>query len=117
MTGRTRVLRGMTVRRVVTAVCTAAFLTGSQVHPSPADLHALLAFVPLRLLDGRDRRDVRAGFVGHESTLSRVVALTDAVPETTSSCSRADSTSRPSGRLHVARAFLALRVRNRRSEE
>ena len=52
MPRRARVLRGMTIRRAVTTVRTAARLTGSQMNPRPADLDALLALASFRLGDG-----------------------------------------------------------------
>ena len=66
MPGRARVLRGMAVRRVVATVRAAALLTGTQMNPRAADLDALLALMPFRPFDSRDRIDVGAGLVGHD---------------------------------------------------
>ena len=51
MRGRSSVLRGMAIRRVVAAERRAARLAGTQVNPLPADLDALLALAPLRMFD------------------------------------------------------------------
>ena len=60
MTGRPRVLGRVLVRRIITAQCDAAFLTGAQMNPPSADLDALCAFSALGLLDISDRSDVSA---------------------------------------------------------
>src|SRR2546425_1107690 len=54
-------LRGVAVGRVVAAERGAALLTRSEMHPVPADLHALVTHPPLRLLDRRNRGQVRTG--------------------------------------------------------
>src|SRR2546426_4594759 len=54
-------LRGVAVGRVVAAERGAALLTRSEMHPVPADLHALVTHAPLRLLDRRNRAQVRTG--------------------------------------------------------
>ena len=64
-----RVLRGVTIRRVVTTQRRAARLTGPQMHPSRADLHALFAFSPLRMFDSRNRLYVRTSFFSHDFLL------------------------------------------------
>src|SRR5262245_40565258 len=47
VTAGSRVLGRVTVRRVVATARATALLTGTKVHPSGADLHALLALVAL----------------------------------------------------------------------
>jgi hypothetical protein len=46
-----RVFAGMPIRRTVAAECDAAFLTRAQMHPVVANLHALFAFLTLRMFD------------------------------------------------------------------
>src|SRR5437667_7507200 len=64
-------------------MCAAAFLTRSEVHPLCADLHTLVAHAPPRLLDCRDRGQVRArSNRRHDSSrlrLTRVRSLTQTV--------------------------------------
>src|SRR5207237_8819151 len=60
MTARPRVLARVAVGRIVAAVRVAALLARPQVHPVRANLHAVVAFPPLRVLDGGNRRDVPA---------------------------------------------------------
>src|SRR5256885_13004188 len=60
MPGGAGVFRRVPVGRVVAAVRAAAFLTRSEMHPLGADLYALVAHAPPRLLDRRDRGQVRA---------------------------------------------------------
>ncbi len=43
----------------------AAFLAGAQVDPFTADLHAFVALMPLRALDGGDCVDVTAALIWH----------------------------------------------------
>jgi hypothetical protein len=64
-----RVLPGVTVRRLVATTRGPARLAGPQVHPLPADLYALLAFVRARLQDCLDRRQVAAGEVAQRKLL------------------------------------------------
>src|SRR2546422_3104664 len=66
MSTRVRVLRGVTIRRVVTTQRRATRLTGPQMHPSRADLHAFFAFSPLRMFDTRNRLYVSASFFNHD---------------------------------------------------
>src|SRR5262245_18247144 len=65
MPGRARVLRGVMIRRAVATVRAATLLAGTQVHPRPAGLDALLALMSFRLFDGCDRVDVAAGLIRH----------------------------------------------------
>lgn len=65
MAAGVRVFGGVAVRGAVAAAGAAAFLTGSQVNPARADLHAILALAALRLFDRRDRGEVIAGAVTH----------------------------------------------------
>src|SRR5262245_40823870 len=58
---RPGMLAGVPVRRAVAAPRTAALLAGPQVDPPRPDRDALLAFAALRVLDGLDRLQVRAG--------------------------------------------------------
>jgi hypothetical protein len=58
MARRLCMLRRMSVGRVITALRGAALLTRAEMHPTPADLHALFAFMPLGLLDGRNCLDM-----------------------------------------------------------
>ena len=77
MLGRVRVFGGVAVGRVVATEGGTALLTRSQMHPTPADFHALLAFMALRVLDGRHRADVVACHAGHVAVLSFVENLVD----------------------------------------
>ena len=61
MTAGARVLRGMALRRAVAAERRSALLAGPQMDPLRAHLHALVALVFARTLDGGNRGDVRAG--------------------------------------------------------
>jgi len=65
MPGCVRVFSGVTVRRAITAERLAARLAGAQMDPVCADLHAFLAFAPLRLFNGRDRVKMRAASIRH----------------------------------------------------
>ena len=58
----------VTVGRTVTAQGEAALLTGAEMHPPCADLHTLLALMPLRTLDSGDSGDVGAGFSRHRES-------------------------------------------------
>jgi len=51
MSGRVRVFARVTIRRAVAAQRRAAYLAGSQMNPTRADLHALGAFANFRLFD------------------------------------------------------------------
>src|SRR3954467_3785405 len=64
MAGGARVFGRVLVGRVVAAERDAAFLTGAQMYPARADLHALLADALLWLLDRLDGLDVGAGTGG-----------------------------------------------------
>ena len=77
MSTRMRVLGGVTIRRVVTTQGRATRLTGAQVHPLCADLHALLAFPSLRVLDARNRLDVGTRFLRHDPLLLLESAAAD----------------------------------------
>src|SRR5438093_3117929 len=57
---RARVLAGVPVRRVVATERRAALLAGPEMDPRRGDLHALTALPALRVLDGRDRPEIRA---------------------------------------------------------
>jgi hypothetical protein len=69
MSTRVRVLRGMAIWRVVTTQRRVARLTRPQMDPLRADLYALFALPPLRMLDARNRVDMGAGFVSHNPLL------------------------------------------------
>jgi hypothetical protein len=51
------------VRRIVAAKCRSAFLTGAQMDPLPADLHAFGTLSPFGMFDSRDRTQVRAALI------------------------------------------------------
>ena len=51
---RDGMLRSVTIRRAVTTESHSTSLTCSKMHPGRTDLNALLAFMPLRMLDVRD---------------------------------------------------------------
>jgi hypothetical protein len=61
-----RVLSRVAIWRAVATERDATRLARSQMDPVAADLHALLAFPSLRLLDGRDRVEMRAASVRHQ---------------------------------------------------
>lgn len=65
MIGCAGVFAGVPIRRAVTAQGHAALLTGAEMDPLCADLHALSAFANLRLFDGRDGVEMRAAAIGH----------------------------------------------------
>jgi hypothetical protein len=69
MVTRVRVLRGMAIWRVVTTQRRVARLTRPQMDPLRADLYALFALPPVRMLDARNRVDMGAGFVSHNPLL------------------------------------------------
>ena len=60
-------LRCVLVRRRIATERDAARLTGSQVHPLRADLHALFTLVSLRRFDGADSLNMSA----HEISMAR----------------------------------------------
>src|SRR5260370_30930464 len=82
MSGSARVFAGVPVRRAITTKCDAALLTRAQMYPLRADLHAFSAFAVLRLLNGRDRVEMRTASVRHylkdfyRRSLTRRMALT-----------------------------------------
>jgi hypothetical protein len=61
-----RVLRGVTIRGVVTTMSTSAFLARAQVDPVTTDLYAFVALIPLRRLDRGNRAEVSAASFCHE---------------------------------------------------
>jgi len=61
MPARTRVSRRVVVRGAVATERGAAFLTGPQVNPSTADLHAFVALSAFRVFDILDGLEMRAG--------------------------------------------------------
>jgi hypothetical protein len=65
MTDLAGMFAGVPIRRAVTAQGNATLLTGAEMDPLCADLHALSAFANLRLFDGRDRVEMRAGTIAH----------------------------------------------------
>jgi hypothetical protein len=73
VTTRPRMLAGVLVGRVITALRRPALLTGPEVHPPGACLYTLFTFPAGRVADGRDRGDVGAGSVrhGHDSEGAR----------------------------------------------
>lgn len=70
MFGGVRVFARVPVRRAVTAECHAALLTRAQMHPLRADLHAFSAFAVFRLLNRRDRVEMRTTSVRHHLILA-----------------------------------------------
>ena len=54
MAGRLRVFAGVLVWRTVATQCDAALLTGAQMHPLRADLHALRTFAMIGVFDRHD---------------------------------------------------------------
>jgi len=65
MSARAGVFRGVAIRRVVATQRGAARLTGPQMHPLGADLHALFTLSSLRMFDYLNRSYVSASFLGH----------------------------------------------------
>jgi hypothetical protein len=61
MAGSPSVLGRMPVRRAIATVRSSALLTCSKMDPLRANLHALLAHPVFRVLDDRDRFQMRAG--------------------------------------------------------
>lgn len=74
MSARLRVLRGMVIRRAVTAQRRLTRLTRAQVHPFSADLYAFLAHMSRWSFDRRNRLNVIAGFFCHGSALYSLTA-------------------------------------------
>jgi len=64
-----RMLRRMPVWRTVATSSRAALLTGAQVNPTVARLHALFANSLLRLFDVSDRIDVNTYFCCHATSI------------------------------------------------
>jgi hypothetical protein len=60
MPTRVRVLAGVLVGRAITATRATAFLAGTKMNPSRSNLYAVLALLPLRVLDAVDALDVLA---------------------------------------------------------
>lgn len=58
MFGCDGMLRSMTIRRAVTAERQSTSLTCPKMHPGRAELHALFAFMPFRMLDDRNAVNV-----------------------------------------------------------
>ena len=71
MSRRARVLRRVTIGRVVAAMRATALLTGTKMNPGPADLDALLAFPSFRVLDAGNGRDVGTTLIGHDILYGR----------------------------------------------
>ena len=65
MAALSRVFTGVAIRRTVATKSRAALLTGAEMHPLSADLHALGALGNFRLLDRIDRIEMRAAPIGH----------------------------------------------------
>jgi hypothetical protein len=65
MRGTPRVLGRVPVWRRIAAERDAACLARAEMYPARFDLHALFAFVPLWLPDGRDGFDIRANAFFH----------------------------------------------------
>ena len=66
-----RVLRRVTVGRVVAAMRAAALLTGTEMNPGSADLDALLAFPSFGVLDAGNGSDVDTTLIGHDILYGR----------------------------------------------
>ena len=66
MPRRARVLRRVSVGRVVATMRAAAFLTGAKMNPCAANLDALLAFPSLWVLDAGNGIDVDTTLIGHD---------------------------------------------------
>ncbi|HET6670066.1 MAG TPA: hypothetical protein VFH15_07510 [Pyrinomonadaceae bacterium] len=69
MATRVRVLRGVSIRRVVAAQRGATCLASAQVHPARTNLHTFFAYPSLRMFDVRDRSDMSACFARPEYVL------------------------------------------------
>src|SRR5262245_28433663 len=65
MTARPRMLRRVTVRRVVAATCGATLLARPQVDPSRAALDAVFDLTPFGGFDGGNGVDVGAALIRH----------------------------------------------------
>jgi len=61
MASRVGVFARVPIGRAVTAACSSALLTRTQVHPPRSDLDAVFAFLPLRMLDVVNCLNVLAG--------------------------------------------------------
>ena len=61
MSSRVRVLAGVPIRGAVTAARSSALLARAEVNPPRSDLHAVLAFLALRMLDVTNRLNVLTG--------------------------------------------------------
>src|SRR6476469_9177746 len=69
MPRRARVLRRVTVGRVVAAMRATALLTGTEMNPGSADLDALLALPSFWVLDAGNGSDVDTTLIGHDIPL------------------------------------------------
>ena len=69
MPRRARVLRRVTVGRVVAAMRATALLTGTEMNPGSADLDALLALPSFWVLDAGNGSDVDTALIGHDILL------------------------------------------------
>jgi hypothetical protein len=81
MLGGARVFGRVPVRRAITTKCDAALLTRAQMYPLRADLHAFSAFAVLRLLNRRDRVEMRTTSIRHHL----ILAVLDEQPQRQSS--------------------------------
>ena len=63
MAGGICVLGGVAIRRIVTTKRRPALLTGAQVDPLAADFHTLHALSSFRVLNGRNRAEMRAALI------------------------------------------------------
>ncbi len=71
MPRRARVLRRVTVGRVVAAMRATALLTGTEMNPGSADLDALLALPSFWVLDAGNGSDVHTTLIGHDILYGR----------------------------------------------
>jgi len=65
MSGSSRVLTCMAIRRAIAAECHPAFLTRAQMNPFLSHFHALGALANFRLFDGCDRIKMSTAPVRH----------------------------------------------------
>src|SRR5262245_20439664 len=87
----------------------AAHLTRAEVHPFTADFHALVALPVLRVLDGRDGSEVRAGSFRAHAVLSssarfqaaRLAAASYVLCRNSNSVSRGDAAVRTSSYMRM----------------
>ena len=70
MSSRAGMFRRVMVRGRITAQRDAARLTSAQVNPLSTDLHAVFTFLTLRMLNGRDRFDMRTDFISHDRIIT-----------------------------------------------